>query len=197
MGTASKKRWMRLGQMQFEYLSSHGLEPAHKLLEVGCGNLRAGWRFISWLDPGSYTGVDISPEILIAANQTLIDRGLQAKEPRLMLYDGLDLGFLPEEHFDAAHAHSVFSHTPTEVVQRLLEETWRVLKPGGFFDFTYNRSDTGSVWGFLNEDYYYPTETLVEIAASSGFDAAPAEGWSYKQDKIRAVKPVSGSPNDQ
>jgi ubiquinone/menaquinone biosynthesis C-methylase UbiE len=182
--------------MQFAYLSSHGLEQGHNLLEIGCGNLRAGWRFIAWLDVGAYTGVDISPEILLAANQTLVQRRLQSKQPRLMLYDGFDLGFIPGNHFDAAHAHSVFSHTPIEVVSRLLGEVWRVLKPGGFFDFTYNRSDTGEVWGFLNEDYYYPTETLIELAGSLGYEASPAEDWRYKQEKIRAVKPVSGSTDD-
>lgn len=197
VGTPGKQRWMRIGEMQFDYLTAHGLERRHKLLEIGCGNLRAGWRFISWLEPGSYTGVDISPEILIAANRTLMQRGLQEKIPRLMLYDGLDLGFLPGEHFDVAHAHSVFSHTPPEVVRGVLEGVGRLLKPGGFFDFTYNASDTGAIWGFLNEDYYYPTETLIQIARSLGFDAHPAEGWTYRQEKIRAIKQAAVSTDDE
>ncbi len=189
VGTPEENRWLAIGKKQFAYLTRNGLEPQHNLLEIGCGNLRAGWRFIEYLQPGHYTGVDISPEILIEANRTIAERALQDKKPEVRLYDGLDLSFLPEAAFDVAHAHSVFSHTPPEVVSSILNGVLRALKPGGFFDFTYNRSETGAVWGFLEEDYYYPTQTLIEMAAESGFEAAPASGWSYKQEKLRAIVP--------
>ena len=37
------------------------------MLEIGCGNLRAGRLFIDYLDAGNYYGIDISPDILLAA----------------------------------------------------------------------------------------------------------------------------------
>lgn len=64
---------MELGADQFDYPVAAGLQPDHHLLEIGCGNLRAGWRFIDYLDVGHYTGVDISPDVLFAAQATLID----------------------------------------------------------------------------------------------------------------------------
>ncbi len=45
------------------------------MLDIGCGNLRAGWRFIDYLEAGHYYGIDISPDILMAAKQTLTTQG--------------------------------------------------------------------------------------------------------------------------
>ena len=40
------------------------------MLEIGCGNLRAGHLFIGYLDAGNYYGIDISPDILLAAQDS-------------------------------------------------------------------------------------------------------------------------------
>ena len=39
----------------------HGLRPEHRMLEIGCGNLRAGWRFIGYLDRGTTTASTSRP----------------------------------------------------------------------------------------------------------------------------------------
>src|SRR5258708_5686572 len=64
------------------------------MLEIGCGNLRAGRLFIDYLDAGNYYGLDISPEILLAGQRTLVEFGLQAKHPRLFPVSDLTFGFL-------------------------------------------------------------------------------------------------------
>ncbi len=61
VGSRSHERWLALGEMQFAYLKEHGLRPEMRMLDIGCGNLRAGWRFIEYLDSGNYYGIDISP----------------------------------------------------------------------------------------------------------------------------------------
>lgn len=197
VGTPSHERWLALGQLQFDYLTGHGLERTHDLLEIGCGNLRAGWRFIQYLDPDRYTGVDISPDIVVAAHQTVVDYELQDKRPRVTLVDGTSLDFLPDGSFDVMHAHSVFSHTPPDVVEAYLRQARRLLRPGGFFDFTYNESETGRIWDFLQEDYYYPREWLLELGSGVGFEMKPMEGWEHKQRKLRATKPQQAPSSDQ
>jgi SAM-dependent methyltransferase len=179
VGTPSEGRWLAIGEMQFEYLTTHGLEPRHRLLEIGCGNLRAGWRFIEYLD--------ISPEILLAAQRTIVERNLRNRLPVVMLTAGTDLGFLPDDHFDVVHAHSVFSHVPLDIVRAYVEEVRRVLRPGGFFDFTYNEADAAS-WSFLDEDFYYPRDLLLEVGEQAGFAATHLDDWHYKQEKIRLTR---------
>ncbi|CAL9429471.1 class I SAM-dependent methyltransferase [Streptomyces sp. Tu 3180] len=183
----SREQWARIGRMQFDYLLRHGLEPHHRMLEIGCGNLRAGRLFIDHLEPGHYYGIDISPDILLAAQDTVVRDGLQAKMPYLTLADDLTLAFLPDGHFDVVHAHSVFSHSPRQVIEECFAHVGRVLAPGGFFDFTFDRTE-GEEHQVLHEDFYYRTRTLAELAAEHGLAARFMDDWEelpHKQSKMR------------
>ena len=188
VGTETEERWQAAGRKQFRFLRENGLAPTDFLLEIGCGNLRAGRRFIRYLKPGHYTGVDISPEILLAAQDTIVEYELQSKAPRLFLVSGTSLAFLAPQSFDVVHAHSVFTHTPIEVISAYFAAVHRVLRSGGFFDFTYHHSDEGS-WHVLEEDYYYPTDVLLERAQEAGFSGQRLVDWTYSQPKIRLTKP--------
>ena len=130
VGSHSHESWLKIGQLQFDYLVSHGLKPGMRMLEIGCGNLRAGRLFIEHLDAGDYYGIDISPDILLAAQRTLAEAGLQDKLPHLALVQDLKLEFLPAGYFDVVHAHSVFSHSPIAVIEECLAHIGRVMKPG-------------------------------------------------------------------
>jgi ubiquinone/menaquinone biosynthesis C-methylase UbiE len=123
--------------MQFDYLLRHGLRQGDRMLEIGCGNLRAGHLFIGYLESGGYYGIDISPDILVAAQRTLTEFGLQAKLPHLALVNDLTLDFLPADYFTVVHAHSVFSHSPVEVISECMAHVGRVMAPGAIFDFTF------------------------------------------------------------
>jgi SAM-dependent methyltransferase len=196
VGSRSHERWLALGQMQFGYLTGHGLEPGHRMLDIGCGNLRAGWRFIDYLDAGNYYGIDISPDILISAKQTVVTYGLQEKLPHLTITGNLTLDFLPSAHFDVVHAHSVFSHSPIEVIDECLAHVGRILAPGGFFDFTFDRTE-GAEHQVLREDFYYRTETLTSLAERHGLSARFMDDWEklpHGQSKIRVS--VSDSDSD-
>ena len=59
VGGRTHEEWLSVGQMQFDYLTGHGLKPGMRMLEIGCGNLRAGRLFVDYLDPGDYYGIDI------------------------------------------------------------------------------------------------------------------------------------------
>ncbi|NLU67527.1 class I SAM-dependent methyltransferase [Streptomyces sp. HNM0574] len=193
VGTPSEERWNALGEMQFTYLRSHGLLPSHRLLEIGCGNLRAGRHFIDHLDTGHYYGIDISPDILLAAQRTLTEHALQAKLPHLTLVGDLRLAHLPDHAFDVVHAHSVFSHSPLHVIDECFRHVARVMAPGGFFDFTYNRTD-GPEHHVLHEDFYYRPSTLIRLAESRGLSARLMDDWDalpHKQSKIRITVPES------
>ncbi|MEU7892501.1 class I SAM-dependent methyltransferase [Nonomuraea sp. NPDC049152] len=193
VGSKSRERWLKIGKTQFDYLVQHGLSPEHRMLEIGCGNLRAGRLFIDYLAPGHYYGLDISPDILFAAQQTLADFGLQDKLPRLTPVHDLRFGFLPDEFFDVVHAHSVFSHSPLHVIEECFAHVGRVMKPDGWFDFTFDRTQ-GKEHHVLREDFYYRTETLVELAGKYGLSATFMDDWEllkHKQSKIRVRRIVT------
>ena len=194
VGSRNHERWLALGEMQFDYLVGHGLRPEHRMLEIGCGNLRAGWRFIRHLEPGHYYGIDISPDILAAAQQTIVKMELQPKLPTLTPVGDLTLRFLPDAHFDVVHAHSVFSHSPLSVIEECFAHVGRILAPDGRFDFTFDRTE-GEEHHVLREDFYYRTETLVALARKHGLEARFMDDWEklpHGQSKIRVTHGHAG-----
>ncbi|GAA3197223.1 class I SAM-dependent methyltransferase [Actinocorallia longicatena] len=187
VGSRSHDHWLKNGKRQFDYLVTHGLRPHHNVLEIGCGNLRAGWRIIDLVGPGNYHGIDISPDILLAANDTIVQYGLQDKLPHLMLVGDLTFSGLPDARFDVINAHSVFSHTPLEVIEECFSHIGRILRPTGFFDLTFDRTERAE-HQVLREDFYYRTETLQELAAAYGLAATFMDDWEatpHKQSKLR------------
>ncbi len=190
VGSSSRESWLQVGQLQFDYLLSHGLKPGMRMLEIGCGNLRGGRLFIDYLDAGNYYGTDISPDILLAAQRTITQFGLQRKLPHICLVDDLRLEFLPDEGFDVVHAHSVFSHSPLRVIEECLAHVGRVLTPSGFFDFTFDRTQ-GAEHQVLREDFYYRTETLTDLARQYGLLARFMPDWEqtgHPQSRIRVTR---------
>lgn len=192
VGSRSHEHWLRNGLRQFTYLRDHGLSPEHHVLEIGCGNLRAGWRIIDLLDTGHYFGIDISPDILLAATDTIVQYGLERKLPHLSLVADLTFAGLPDGHFDIVHAHSVFSHTPLDVIEECFLHVGRVLRPSGFFDLTFDRTERAD-HQVLREDFYYRTETLTDLAAAHGLAARFMDDWErgpHRQSKLRlTVRP--------
>ncbi len=187
VGSKSHNRWLALGKMQFDYLVEHGFKPDHRMLEIGCGNLRAGRLFIDYLEPGHYYGIDISPDILVAAQETLVSYGLQNRLPHLTPVRDLRFAFLPDAYFDVIHAHSVFSHSPLHVIEECFAHVGRVLAPEGFFDLTFDRTE-GEEHHVLREDFYYRTETLIGLAERHGLRGQFMADWEKRphgQSKIR------------
>jgi SAM-dependent methyltransferase len=192
VGSKTHESWLEIGQMQYDYLIKHGLKPDMRMLDIGCGNLRAGRLFIDYLDSGNYYGTDISPEILLAAQRTVEEYALQRKMPYLVLTSDLKLEFLPDSQFDIVHAHSVFSHSPLPVIDECLAHVGRIMAPGGRFDFTFDRT-VGTEHQVLREDFYYRTETLIALAESHGLKAEYMADWEetgHHQSKIRVTRPA-------
>jgi SAM-dependent methyltransferase len=159
------------------------------MLEIGCGNLRAGWRIIDYLDAANYYGIDISPEVILAAQKTLIEHDLSEKMPYLTVVDDMRFAFLPDSAFDVVHAHSVFSHCPLPVIEECFKHVGRIMKPEGRFDFTFYRT-TGREYGRLREEFHYRSETLIAAAHRHGLEGQLMEDWEGKhvQSKIRVTR---------
>ena len=126
----------------------------------------------------------------MSAQEVLVRYGLQDKLPHLTPVKDLRFAFLPDEYFDVVHAHSVFSHSPLHVIEECFAHVGRVMKPEGWFDFTFDRTE-GREHQVLHEDFYYRTETLVNLAAKHGLTAKFMEDWEelpHKQSKIRVTR---------
>jgi SAM-dependent methyltransferase len=196
VGSRSPEQGAEFGRMQFRYLVDHGLASTDRVLEIGCGNLRAGRFFIDYLDQGNYYGIDISPEILLSAERVLAENRLQDKVPRLTYTGDLTFGFLPAGYFNVIHANSVFTHCPIEIIEECFAHVGRIMAPGAFFDFTFYRAGD-TEYQVHREDFYYQTETLTGLAAKFGLAARLMDDWLDpwdSQPKIRVVAAAEAAP---
>lgn len=125
--------WDELGALQRDFLIARGLRPEHRLLDIGCGALRAGVALIPYLDPGNYWGIDKHRALLDAGwVAELRPLGLTARQPRAQLVALADFEFAElGVRFDYALAQSVFTHLPLNRIRRCLARLAPCMNVGG------------------------------------------------------------------
>jgi hypothetical protein len=134
--------WEEIGTLQLEFMQGRGLQPDDLLLDVGCGSLRGGVKFVEYLKRDHYFGIDISPSLLeagyaqeIAPRQDLADKLPWANLKCIDNFDAVSFG----KQFDYALAQSVFTHLTLNSIRLCLENLHPVVSPGGKFYATYFR----------------------------------------------------------
>ena len=110
----------------YPYLLTH--VPAdrlagRKVIEIGLGYGTLSQRLAE--AGADYLGMDIAPGPVVMVEHRLRQNGLSGQAVQRSF---LDNG-LPDASFDAVVAIGCFHHTGD--LQRCLDETWRILKPGG------------------------------------------------------------------
>ena len=127
--------WDEIGQLQLDFLVSQGLMPHHRLLDIGCGSLRAGVKLIKYLDAGHYAGADLHQSLLDAGYEIeLAAAGLTHKLPRtnLAAEGEFDFSWCPMRA-DFALAQSVFTALPLNFLRICLERLPNFVVHGGTF----------------------------------------------------------------
>ena len=82
-----------MGATQFRLLCALGLRARHRLLDFGCGSLRAGRLFIPYLEPGRYHGIEPNRWLIDEAIQKELGEDLiRIKQPRFDHNDRFDSG---------------------------------------------------------------------------------------------------------
>lgn len=171
--------WEDMGRRQFDLLLEQGLSEDHRLLDIGCGCLRGGVHFVSYLRPTYYYGIDMHQELLDAGYDTeLALVGLQDRLPRenLRCVENFDASMFGLK-FDFALAQSVFTHLSLNKIRICLERLAEVMNPGGKFVATYFplpasapsfEPRTHEAAGFTSyadrDPYHYRFEDLVYLA---------------------------------
>lgn len=176
--------WDQGGEDQQAFLVKHGLQPHHKVVDIGCGALRLGRRLSEYLDPGNYYGVDANRDLItIGYNRELTDHQ-RSRLPieNLRANDRFDTDF--GVTFDFAMAQSVFTHVSLNHVLLCLHRLEKVMAPGGVFfasicvqpnatpvDHIYQRHPKGRTYFYEKNVFWYRRQDM-RWAASTG-------NWRY------------------
>lgn len=159
--------WGEIGRLQFEFLKKQGLEPKHELLDVGCGTLRGGMHFISYLKEGNYSGYDISARAIDYAHDVIKHKFVDQRPLVFHNMEGLQHHALSERQFDFILAQSVFTHLGPELIEIHFQYLDQVLKPGGVFYFTFDEANESNVEREV--DFQYPISFFKELSKAHGF----------------------------
>ena len=132
------------GRESLAFLRAHGgLTADDRVLDIGCGNGRVTWPLAEALGPrGSYVGFDVSAAAIRYCRRRIgplrPDFEFQHIDVRNGIYNPKGRIEENETRFPCedgsitlAFATSVFTHLPWPTVVRYLNETHRVLSPGG------------------------------------------------------------------
>ena len=142
-----RKNYQTTNEQYLAFFVAAGLEPAHSVLDIGCGIGIMAARLARFLTTGRYEGFDI-----VKVGTDWATAHISAKYPNFHfthadVYNrhynpkaelkGENYSFpYADGEFNFAFAKSVFTHMTPASVQHYLRETARVLKPGGTAIFT-------------------------------------------------------------
>lgn len=153
--------------------------PGSRVLDVGCGSgvLLARMQSLGW----QVEGVEPDPAAVEAARA----RGVSVRLGTLEKQD------YPENHFDAVHSAHVIEHLHNPLT--LIQESWRILKPGGTLVLLTPNVESwahrryGQIWPNLDAPRHlvlFSKAALRTAVERSGFEvqrlaATVRSGWVY------------------
>jgi SAM-dependent methyltransferase len=173
-------RWDETGRLQMRLLQDAGLQPHHRLLDIGCGSLRLGCRAVPYLDPGHYWGTDASAALMArghAAELSASDR-----LPAAQLIEDADFAFpgVPPT-IDYAIAFAVFTHLPADRLGPALASLRRRCPALRALLFTVFLAPEGQAGPLRQPDgvvthpdrppYHRPAAEVLQDARAAGFAA--------------------------
>lgn len=149
-----------------------------RILDVACGTGRTLKSIRAALSQASLYGTDLSPAYLRKGIELLSQ--IPGELPQLLQANAEELPYL-DNYFHAVTSVFLFHELPPAVRQRVIEESFRVTKPGGTFVIcdSIQMSDSPDMEMMMesfpetfHEPYYkhYTTDNLVERLQKAGFE---------------------------
>jgi ubiquinone/menaquinone biosynthesis C-methylase UbiE len=174
--------------------------PKHiRILDVACGTGRTLKYTRASLPKASLYGIDLSPAYLRKANQLLSE--IPGELPQLVQGNAEEMPYV-DQYFHGITSVFMFHELPPEARQRVIEECFRVLQPGGVFvicdsiqvnDCPQMKTMMNNFPIMFHEPYYrhYTTDNLIERLEKAGFENISTQNHFVSKYWI-AHKPVEG-----
>jgi SAM-dependent methyltransferase len=132
-------KWDEIGRLQLDFLIAKGLSPSSTLIDIGCGCLRGGVHFISYLDDNLYFGIDSNASLLEAGYDLelkALDLQQKLRRENLICNDEFNFESI-ERSFDFAIAQSLFTHLPQNHIRLCLRRLSKKMPICGRFYATF------------------------------------------------------------
>jgi ubiquinone/menaquinone biosynthesis C-methylase UbiE len=168
-----------------------------RILDVACGTGRTLRMIRAAFSQAKLFGIDLSPAYLRKANQLLSQ--IPGELPQLLQANGENLPYL-DNYFHGVTSVFLFHELPANARQAVIDESFRVLQPGGTFVICDSMQATDSpdfqvmMSNFpvlFHEPYYrhYTTDNIEERLEKAGFTDLRIENHFVSKYWV-ATKPV-------
>ena len=167
------QQWDIMGATQFRLLTTLGLREHHRLLDIGCGALRAGRLLIPYLNRDCYYGIE--PNTWLVEDAIAAEVGPEMIERKGVKFDNnsdFNAGVFGVS-FDFVLAQSIFSHAGPDLVGPALVNIAGALAPGGLFLATFLCTDLHPKQRVEVPGWVYPgclafrPETIATLASAA------------------------------
>ncbi|HTE77099.1 MAG TPA: class I SAM-dependent methyltransferase [Xanthobacteraceae bacterium] len=177
--------WDVIGPLQFDFMRDQGLRPEHRLLDIGCGSLRAGRFFISYLNPRCYLGLDSDESLVRTGLATEIDAAtISEKQPEFAFNNSFSFPFNRKPDF--ALAQSVFTHLTPNQMETCLANL-HAFAPNCKFFVTFNESSFAWPNGLFapntQRTFFYTRGQIAKIAEQCGWSMSYIGEWGHPRDQ--------------
>ena len=175
--------------LQFSLLFALGLREHHRLLDFGCGSLRAGRLLIPYLAAGGYFGLEPNAWLVEDAMVRQTGRDLMVlKRPVFSHDDSFTAKSFGDVCFDFVLAQSIFSHAGPDLTSRALRSIAQRLSPEGLVAATFipGDEDTPNGWHYTGVTkrgtVRYRPRLICALAEEAGLEAAPIQ-WPHPRQQ--------------
>ena len=178
--------WEALGTLQFRFLVDQGLEPQHVLLDIACGSLRGGVRFIPYLQPGHYLGIEMHQKLIDAGIEKELGQKLYTlKKPELVVSDKFEFSRFSRQP-DFAIAQSLFSHLTADDITLCLGNLRAVARSGAklyasFFES--ERLEDNAARSEPRGKFLYTRDQMARFGAATGWSSRYIGDWKHPRDQ--------------
>ncbi len=162
------KEYDWLGASQFRLLCTLGLREHYRLLDFGCGSLRAGRLLILYLNRNCYFGIEPNKWLIKAGINKEIGKDIiKIKKPVFSYNDDFICTHFNVK-FDFVLAQSIFSHCGKDLIKKGLEEFSNCINDSGLCVVTFIITEKDDE-ECIGSGWFYPTGVnSVETAIATG-----------------------------
>lgn len=176
--------WERHGDIQSRFLIDKGLEPWHRLLDIGCGTGRLARKIAPFLRNGHYMGCDISVKALDYAMKLAQEEGWASQGPQFVV--GMDEERIEASPpFDFLWAFSVFVHLPCSLMADVMRVAANLMHERSKFYFSYVPEKVETRSG--PKSFRHTLDCYQSCAESAELQMWKDESWPAEQSMALAV----------
>jgi len=178
-------KWEEIGKLQFDFLVSQGLKSDNIFLDIGCGALRGGKKFIEYLNKGNYLGIDKEEELINTGIEKVLGEELyKEKKPEFVISDSFEFSkFLKKPEYSLAL--SLFTHLVPNDIITCLKNLRSFVNQGHQFFATFFEGDSkkNPQKSHSLDHFDYSKEEMKEFGEETGWGAIYIGDWNHPREQ--------------